>query len=269
MKIQGVPITHPDKILFPEIGLSKIEMVNYYKRVAKYMIPYLKNRPLTLHRFPDGVNKQGFYQKNAADYFPDFIKTVQIKTEEGENTQIVCNNKKSLVYLANQGTIGFHIWLSRTDKLRKPDKVVFDLDPSKDSFKKLKEGVKIIKAFMAKQGKECNVMTSGKKGIHIWYRIRRTTTFEDLRPKIKQYAEELEKLHPEIFTTAIRKNKRNGKIFIDYLRNFYAQTSVCPYSLRPTKNAGIAMPLSWSELDDIPASDHFNVKNIDKRLKFK
>lgn len=262
MKIQGIDISHPDKLMFPEAKITKQEMIRYYETIADKMLPYLKDRPLTLHRYPDGIASDGFYQKNAAEYFPKFIKTVKVKTEEGHNTQILCNSKKALIYLANQGTIGFHVWLSKKDKLYKPDKVVFDLDPAAHDFKTVKEAAKITGDFLRKKGEDPKVMTTGQHGIHVWYSKRRTKTFDELSQELKEMAEELESQHPEIFTTAIRKNKREGKIFIDYLRNAYAQTSVCPYSLRPNKNAGVAMPLQWNDLKKIDSADAYNLKNV-------
>ena len=261
MKIAGVEISSPDKIIFPKYKITKLQMIRYYDEVADDMLPYMHNRPLTLHRFPDGVDEQGFYQKNAADYFPDFIKTVKVKTEEGSNIQIICNTKKSLVYLANQGTVAFHIWLSKKDKLYKPDKVVFDLDPSNNSFEEVKEAAKLLGAYFRKKGKDPQVMVTGQSGIHVWYKIRRSQTFDQLREKVKQDATALENQYPKLFTTAVRKNKREGKIFLDYLRNSYAQTAVCPYSLRANEKASIATPISWKQLDSLKAADSFTIKH--------
>ncbi|WP_203293396.1 non-homologous end-joining DNA ligase [Luteirhabdus pelagi] len=266
MKIAGVEISHPDKILFPTKEITKADMVKYYASIADKMLPYLKGRPLTLRRFPDGVDTDGFYQKNASDYFPDFIKTVQIETKEGSNTQVYCNSKKSLIYLANQGTISFHIWLSKRDKPEKPDKVVFDLDPPANSFDKVKKAAKKIGDFLKDNGKDPNLMTTGKSGFHIWYTERRTQTFDERRETIKALADEMEQAFPELLTTATRKNKRNGKIFIDYLRNAYGQTSVCPYSIRATSEAGIATPIGWDELSKIESASHYNFENIQRRL---
>lgn len=265
MKIHGITITHPDKILYPKATISKLDMVHYYKNIAGQIMPYLKGRPLTLRRFPDGVDKKGFYQKNASDYFPDFIKTVAVKTEEGENTTVVCNNLKTLLYLANQGTIEFHIWLSRMDKLNKPDKVVFDLDPPNGSFKKLKKGARVIRDFLAEEGIHCQLTTSGKNGLHLWYIKRRTKTFDESREEVKIYANKLVELHPDLLTTEMRKEKRNGRIFIDYPRNSYGQTTICPFSLRATDNASIATPVSWEEFHKLKSAQDFNLKNISKR----
>lgn len=262
MIIEGVEISHPEKIMYPEANVTKLDMIQYYAKIADTMLPYLKDRPLTLHRYPDGIDSNGFYQKKGAEYYPKFIKTIDVKTEEGQNTQILCNSKKALVYLANQGTIGFHTWLSKKDKLYKPDKVVFDLDPSSDSFERVKEAAFIIRDFLQERNIEPNVMTTGQHGIHVWYYIRRTQTFDELRPKLKGMAEAMETQNQDFFTTNIRKNKREGKIFIDYLRNAYAQTSVCPYSLRPNTEAGVAMPLEWKDLNDLKSANDFTIKNV-------
>lgn len=265
MKISGIEISHPDKVLFPDKGYTKADMVKYYESVSEKMLPYLKDRPLTLHRFPDGISKDGFYQKNASDYFPDFIKTVKIKTEEGTNTQVYCNSNKSLIYLANQGTIGFHIWLAKKDKLHKPDKVVFDLDPPENGFEKVKEAAKIVSEFLKDKGIKPQLMTTGQSGFHVWYTLRRTKTFDDLRPELKEWADDLESRHPDLLTTSVRKRGRKGKVFVDYLRNAYGQTSVCPYSLRPNENGGVAMPLNWKDLKGIKKADQYSLSNILKK----
>lgn len=261
MKIEDIEITHPDKVIFPKNKITKIEMTEYYSGIADKMLPYLKNRVLTLHRFPDGIESKGFYQKKSTDYYPNFIKKFQVTTEEGENTQVVCNSKKTLIYLANQGTVGFHPWLSKIDEIDKPDKVVFDLDPAENSFEMVKEATELTGEFLRKKNINPLLMTTGQHGFHVWYKIRRTKTFDEIRAHLKGMAQELEMLHPSIFTTSIRINQRNAKVFIDYLRNAYGQTSVCPYSLRPNPSAGIAMPITWKELLKLKSADQFNLKN--------
>ncbi len=261
-EIAGIAISHPDKIIYPKLGITKLEMVEYYEKVAENMLPYLKDRPLTLHRFPNGIGDDGFYQKSAGDYFPSFIKRVEIKTEEGSNTQVICNNKKSLIYLANQGTLEFHIWLAKADKLTMPDKVVFDLDPSGNNFNKVKDAAKYVREYLLKQGLEPQLMTTGQQGLHLRYTHRRTKTFDERRTDVKQMALELEKKYPKLLTTAVRKDNREGKLFLDYLRNAYAQTSVCPYSLRANEAAGIAMPISWDELDSLKSASEFTLKDF-------
>ena len=267
MKVAGVEISNADKIIFPKKKITKGDMVYYYERIAPLMLPYLKNRPLTLHRFPGGISESGFYQKNASDYFPNFIKTVEIDTEEGTNTQVICNDAKTLVYLANQGTVAFHIWLSKKDKLRQPDKVIFDLDPSEDDFSKIKEGAKVLRSLLQKKNIDPSLMTSGKSGLHLYYKIRRGKEFDKVKEIAREIAEEAENQEPDLFTTQVRKDKRKGKIFLDYLRNAYAQTAVCPYSLRATEEAGVATPIEWAELSRIKSASQYNIENIFQRTK--
>ncbi len=258
MKIVNVEITHPEKILFPKKKITKGQVAQYYESIAEKMLPFLRDRPLSLVRFPGGIKSKGFFQKNAADYFPDYIKRVEIETEEGTNIQVVCNNKKSLIYLANQNTVEFHTWLSRKDIVRKPDKVVFDLDPPKNSFNRVKEGAGILKEYLEQKNFTPELMTTGKNGLHVYYYIRRRKDFDKVKEEVREFAEELVQLHPALFTTNIRKNQREGKIFLDYLRNAYAQTSICPYSLRANETAGIATPITWEELPNLSAADSYN-----------
>lgn len=265
MQVAGVEISHPDKILFPKKEITKGDMISYYERIAPLMLPFLKDRPLTLQRFPGGINESGFYQKNASDYFPDFIKTIEIATEEGSNTQVLCNNLKSLVYLANQGTIAFHIWLSKKDRLRQPDRIVFDLDPSDDDFEKIKEGAKIMRDLLKSKKIDPSLMTSGKSGLHLYYKIRRGKDFDKVKDITRQIAEEAEKREPGLFTTQLRKDMREEKIFVDYLRNAYAQTAVCPYSLRANEEAGVATPIEWEELSKIKSASQYSIENIFRR----
>ncbi|HET8753162.1 MAG TPA: non-homologous end-joining DNA ligase [Salinimicrobium sp.] len=267
MKIEGVEITHPEKVIFPAKKITKGDMAEYYAEVADIMLPYLKNRPLTLKRFPAGIKNKGFYQKNASDHFPRYIKLIEIETEDGVNTQILCNNKKTLIYLVNQNTVAFHIWLSRKDKIRQPDKVIFDLDPPADSFEKVKEAAKTLRNYLQKKNIDPNLMTTGQNGLHIYYDIRRGKDFDEVKTQVKSMADELVELRPDLLTTKIRKDQRDGKIFVDYLRNAYAQTGICPYSLRSNEEAGIATPIEWEELEKLESASYFNFENILDRIK--
>ncbi len=265
MQVAGVEISNADKIIFPQKKITKGDMVSYYERIAPLMLPFLKDRPLTLQRFPNGIDESGFYQKNAADYFPDYIETIEVETEEGTNTQIICNDVKTLVYLANQGTVVFHTWLSRRDKLREPDKVIFDLDPPANSFEQVKEAAKVMRSFLQKKGFDPSLMTSGKSGLHLYFSRRRGKDFDEVKEEVRRLAEEAASEHPSLLTTKIRKDQREGKIFVDYLRNAYAQTAVCPYSLRANEEAGIATPVGWEELSKLKSSAHYHIENIFRR----
>lgn len=266
MEIEEIEITHPEKVIFPKKNITKGDMANYYDRIAERMLPHLRDRPLTLNRFPNGIGEPGFYQKNASDYFPDFIKRVEVETEEGINTQILCNNKKSLIYLVNQNTVAFHTWLSRKDRMRQPDKVIFDLDPPEASFEKLKEAAKVLRNFLRKHKKEPEIMTTGQKGVHLYYPIRRGKDFDEVKKETRKIAEEVTRLRPDLLTTKIRKEQRDGKIFVDFLRNAYSQTGVCAYSLRPNEEAGIATPIDWEEIAKLESASFYNIDNIFRRL---
>lgn len=262
MEILGIHITHPDKILFPKEGITKGDLIKYYHWVSEKMLPLLKDRPLTLQRFPSGIEEEGFYQKNVSEYFPSFIKMVEVKTEEGTNIQCICNNKKSLIYLVNQNTISFHCWLSKKDRLAQPDKVIFDLDPLDNSFEEVKQAAFKLRKFLNDKHRRPQLMTTGQNGLHVYYKIRRSKNFDEVKKEIKEFAEDFAASYPRTLTTKLRKDQRDGKIFVDYLRNAYAQTSVCAYSIRPTETAGIAMPIEWELLEAIKSSDDFTFKNV-------
>lgn len=261
MKIHDIEITHPEKVMFPAAHITKLDIVKYYRDHSDKILPFLKDRPLTIQRFPEGISKPGFYQKKAGDYFPSFVKTVRIPTQEGSNNQVYCNTKKSLIYLVNQGTVSFHIWPAKRDQLKKPDKVIFDLDPSDHAFSKVKEAAALVAEYLKEKNHQPKVMTTGQTGLHLWYTIRRSQEFDPVREKIKSMAEELTSGYPQLFTTEMRKKDRGHKIFLDYLRNSYGQTSICPYSLRPNPVAGIAMPIQWNDLKNLHSADQFNLKN--------
>lgn len=260
MEVLGIHITHPDRVVFPKEGITKGDVVKYYHWISEKMLPFLKNRPITLQRFPSGVEEEGFYQKNVPDYFPFFIKRIEVETEEGTNIQVICNNKKSLIYLVNQNTITFHTWLSKRDRIHQPDKVIFDLDPSGNSFEEVRQTALILREFLQNKRRKPHVMTTGKNGLHVYYKVRRGRSYDEIKQEVKAFADELVAAHPKLLTTQLRKDQRDGKIFLDYLRNSYAQTAVCPYSLRPTENAGIAMPIQWGLLEAIESPEEFTFK---------
>ena len=242
MKFQ---IVHPDKILFPKIKASKKEIIEYYDDVSDKMLPFLKDRFLALQRFPDGVNKQGFFQKNTPDYYPNSIE----EKKENETNYSICSNKECLLYLANQAAIVFHSWLSKKDRPTFPDKIVFDLDPIGVDFSYVRKGALALKKILEPELKTY-IMTTGSKGLHVVAPIKREMNFEEVHEITGKIAELIAKTNTEKFTTEMRKEKREGKVFVDFHRNTHAQLSVVPYSLRSTENASIAMPIEWKDLKD-------------------
>jgi bifunctional non-homologous end joining protein LigD len=257
-----------DKILFPKSGITKGDLLHYYEKAAKYMLPYMQDRPITMRRFPSGIDQTRFYQKRVPKYFPKWLDTVIVKKEGGTLEEVVCNSEEAILYLAGQAVISFHIWMSRQDKIDYPDKIVFDLDPSIDDFNVVIDAAILLRQVLEYQlDLKAYVMTTGSRGLHVVVPIIRKYAFDQVRAFVRNIAEYIADSHPDRFTTEIRKAKRKDRLFIDYLRNSYAQTSVAPYSVRARENAPVAMPLSWEELSKPGLTARsYTIKNAFKRL---
>lgn len=263
-----VDITHGDKILFPSLKLTKNDVLNFYLEISPKMLPHLRNRPLMLQRFPQGVGGPGFYQKDAPDYFPDWIETVEVKKEDGTVDHVLCNRKATLAYLCNQGTISFHTWLSKAARPNYPDKFIIDLDPPNDEFEQVRQGAFLVKRLLDELSLKSYVMTTGSSGLHVAVPLDGRHTFEESRGFGKAVGDILIDQHPDLFTFERLKEKRGDKIYFDIQRNAYAQTAVAPYSLRPKHNAPVATPLSWDELKDKHLhSRTYHIGNLPARLK--
>lgn len=264
-----VEVTSLDKVMFPDAGLTKGDLIDYYHRIAETMLPHVERRPLTMHRFPNGIGEPGFYQKEAPDYFPNWIDRVAVEVEEDQEIQhqVVCNNPATLVYLANQACITPHVWLSRTDKLDCPDKLIFDLDPPGGDFEMVRAAARALREMMQEVGLVPFVMTTGSKGLHVVAPLNRDTDFDAARAFARELAETLAGREPDRFTTETRKNKRRGRLFLDYLRNSYGQHGVAPYAVRAKPGAPIATPLDWDELANHDLhSQSYSMQNIFRRL---
>lgn len=254
-----------DKVLFPEDGITKGELIDYYRRIADTMVPHMKDRPLTMRRYPSGINENGFYQQEAPDYFPDWVDRVEVEKQDGKIVHAVCNTAAALVYLANQNTITPHVWLSRVDKPREPDQIVFDLDPTGNDFDRVRDAARAVKAVFEEHGLTAFLMTTGSSGVHVRSPIRRGHSFDDVRAYARRLADDLADQYPDELTTEQRKNKRQGRIYLDVMRIAYAQTAVTPYAVRARAGAPIATPLDWSELGRATATS-YNMRNIFRRM---
>ncbi len=262
-----IKISRPDKVLFPKDNLTKYDIATYYKEIAPVMLPHLKGRPLVMHHYPDGINKGNFYQKQIPDYFPKWIDRLKVNLEKGGSEQMVTVARaEDLVYLADQAVVTSHIFLSRAPRLHFPDKIVFDLDPSKDNIGALRQAAKIVRDYFKSRGYAVFIMTSGIKGYHVVIPIKPKLNFDNVRELMKKVAQNLSLRYPDLLTDEIVKDKRKGRIFLDYLRNSYGQISVSPYSLRAVDGAPVATPISWNELNKT-SPQSFNIKNILKRVK--
>lgn len=264
-----IEISHEDKILFPKSNITKLDLVNYYLKAAELIIPFTKDRPLTLVRFPNGIEKQGFYQKNTPEYYPEWIERIPVeKSDKSIVEYLNCKNTATLIYIANQGCITPHPWLSKLPELNNPNKIVFDLDPSGKDFEIVKETALLIKTVLEDHDLKPFVMTTGSKGLHIITPIKPQINFDLVREFTKKIADELVSQDPKNLTTEIRKEKRGKKIFIDYLRNAWSATSVCPYGVRPKENAPVATPIFWEELKEKKLiSQSYNIHNVFQKIK--
>jgi bifunctional non-homologous end joining protein LigD len=269
---RSIEISHPDKVFFPKAGFTKGNIADYYQRIAPTMLPYLQGRPLSMQRFPDGIKGSGFYQKERPDYFPDWIASAQIEVKEDDSRQeqVVCNDAASLVYLADQGVITPHRWLSHADQIKKPDLLIFDLDPPEGDFEAVRFAARRLHDLLDEIEMESFVMTTGSQGLHVVTPLKPKATFDETRQFARNLGEQLAQRYPDRLTLETRKDERKGRLFLDYLRNAYGQTAVTPYALRPITGAPIATPLSWDELDDGDlGSQSYTLDNIFRRLGHK
>lgn len=270
MEIKGVNITHPDKILFPEKHITKGTMVAYYDLIAPWMLPYIKDRPLSLKQFPAGITGTGFYHKHAAGFFPNYIPIYKLPLHQnhGKIDMIGAATARDLVYMAGQNAIEFHMPLSKAKTIDKPDQIILDFDPSDNDFENVRKLALLAKDILTERKIDCFVKTTGSRGLHIHIPFKARLSYDEVKPIAKELAEYIQMQRPDIATTQIRKNKRDNKVFIDYLRNDYAATAIAPYSLRANQDAGIAMPIAWEELKikNLNAQS-FTINNVQKRLK--
>lgn len=260
-------VTRRNKLFFPDDGLTKGDLIDYYGRIAPTMLPYLRDRPLTLHRFPDGIDAEGFYQKAVADHFPDWLARAAVAKEGGTVTHALAVGHETLRYLADQGTIEFHVWLARIDRPHHPDRLVFDLDPPGSDFRPVVRAARAIKTLLDELSLASFVMTTGSRGLHVTLPLDRSLDFDEVRAFARIVAAQITAEAPDEFTTEQRKNKRGDRVYLDVMRNVYAQTGVAPYSVRARRGAPVATPLDWHELDDTGLHpQRYHLRNIFRRL---
>ncbi len=272
----AVEITHPDRVWFPKDGYTKGDIVKYYADIAPTMLPYVKDRAITMLRYPDGIHGEHWFHKETPDYFPSYIRRATVEKQGGVVHQPVCNNEAAIAYLANQGCLIFHIWLSKITKLNYPDRLIFDLDPSgrfkvdnAKAFAEIRAIALDLRDLFEDIGLHPFPMLTGSRGMHVVCPLKPTNTFDDVRHFAQDMATFMAKLNSKKLTTEVRKNKRGHRLFLDTARNSYAATAVAPYSVRPYDGAPVATPLHWDDIqhDKKLSSQSYNIKNIFERLK--
>jgi len=267
-----IVLSKPGKELFPEAGITKSGVNDYYRKIWKYVKPYAEDRPMVLQRFPDGINEEGFFQKKVPVYFPEWIDTIEVdvKKENAKEDYVNCNSEETIVYLSNQACLTMHVWLSKKKNLDKPDRMAFDFDPEDDDFEKVRKAALALKELLGRGNIPCFPMTTGSRGLHVIIPLKAENDYDEVRELARQIAEKIAEKDKKIFTTETSKNKRKNRVFIDYLRNAYGQTTVLPYSLRALAEAPVAVPLSWDEVNDKDLQPRkYSIKNIFRRLSQK
>ncbi|TKA89100.1 ATP-dependent DNA ligase [Guyparkeria sp. SB14A] len=262
-------VSRPDKALYPEAGWTKADVVGYYRRVAEYMLPHLAGRPLTLHRFPDGLDGEGFFQQAWAEHFGERVERLAIRHEKptGWVEHMRCDDADCLAFLADQGTLTFHRWAARSRALDRPDLMIFDLDPPDGDMGELKRAARRVAALMRDCQLSPFVMTTGSTGLHVVAPLRPQADFDAVRALAGGMAGRLATEFPDELTTEQRIEAREGRLYLDVMRNAFGQTAVAPYSLRARPGAPVATPLDWVELDKGGLrSDSYTLENVFRRL---
>ncbi|GAA3743337.1 non-homologous end-joining DNA ligase [Salinactinospora qingdaonensis] len=269
LRVDGydVAVSHPDKILFDDDAITKRDLAEYYRAAGAAMLPHVRERPLAMHRFPEGINAEGFFQKRRPDHAPDWVGAVRVEREQGGAvTMVSCSTTAVLVWLANQAVITVHPWLSRNRALHRPDRLIIDIDPPEDDFARVRRAAGDVRAVLEEAGLLCYVMTTGSRGVHVVTPLRPERDFDDVRALSHELANRAAQRHPRSLTTEVRKNKRGDRVFLDTLRNAYAQHAVAPYSVRPLPGAPVATPLTWEELDATASARVWTVHTVGPRL---
>jgi len=262
--VEGVAISNGTKVLYPEAGITKMELARYYAAVGDLLVPQLRDRPLTLVRCPNGWDKPCFYQKHANETISEHIERIDIRDSGGVKPYMIANNVSAIVALAQMGVLELHPWGSRAPKLDYPDRLIFDFDPDEAlGYDKLVDAVAVLRKLLDALELEAFLKTTGGKGLHVVIPLDPTRTWDDAKEFCRGVAEMLVRTFPDRFTAKLTKSRRTGLIFIDYLRNVEGATAVAAYSARAKANAPVSMPIDWSELErDDVRFNHFNIRNV-------
>jgi bifunctional non-homologous end joining protein LigD len=267
-----VRISHPDKVLFPDDGITKNDLADYYAAVAGAMVPHVRDRPLNLWRWNSGIDHDVVVQQAIPKGAPEWVRRVTVSRRKGgEITKVVGGEAATLVWLANQNCVTPHVWTARCDRPDHPDRIVFDFDPADDGdghFEAIREGALALGDLLRSRGLEPYAMTSGSRGIHVVAPLRRGPDSDTVRTVAGELAEEIAAQLPDTLTTSWRKEGRGGRVLVDAARNTYAQTAVAPYAVRAKPGAPVATPLAWEELSDADLSPRrWTLRDVPARVQ--
>jgi len=262
-----IRITHADRVVFPEAGLTKLDLAHHYDRVARLMLPYVRDRPLALQAYPEGIDHDGFFMKAVPGYFPGWVKRVTLPKKGGTTTYALAQDVATLVYLAGQNVVTLHTWLARADEPFQPDRLTLDFDPSGGGFPEVRAAARAAGARLRDLGLTPYAMTTGSRGVHVVCPLRRGPDFSQVHGFAHALAEAMVADDPRHLTLEWRKADRGKRIYVDVNRIGYAQHAVAPYAVRPRPTAPVAVPIHWDELSDRTLRpDRWTIKSIGQRL---
>jgi len=267
--LREVKFSNFDKIFWPDEKYTKGDLIEYYRSMAPWLLPYLKERPVVLTRYPDGINGKSFYQKDAPGFAPEWIQTIPIWSEDTQRDiqYFVCNDVETLVYLVNLGTIPLHMWMSRIEDLTKPDWCLIDLDPKDAPFEHVITLAKTMRKLCEEVEMPAFIKTTGKSGLHIMLPLGRQLTYAQCLQLAILFARLVTDQHPAIGTTQRTISKREGRVYVDAFQNRAGQLMVAPYSVRPSPGAPVSMPIEWDEVNGKLHNSNFTIVNALKRMQ--
>jgi len=260
-------LTNPDRVLYPDLGLTKADLARYYEQVGEWILPHLRGRPLTLVRCPEGYQKC-FYQKHVNEGVPQAISRVEIEEDDSRATYMVADTLDAVLGLVQMGVLELHTWGATRDRLDRPDRLTFDLDPDPSvPWTQVVEAARLTRTLLEELDLVCFLKTTGGKGLHVVVPIQRSHDWDEVKAFAKAVADHMVATIPQRFTSNMAKRVRKGKIFIDYLRNARGATAIAAYSPRAKPGAPVSVPIAWEELSTEVSSDYFTIMNVPARLK--
>lgn len=269
IRVEGVRVTSPDRVLWPDMGSTKRDLAEYYRSVADAILPRLRDRPLMLLRCPSGTHDQCFYQKHAKESVPDVVPRVEVPEKEGRATYLYVNGLPALVGLVQLGVLELHVWSARRDRLDRPDRLIFDLDPGEGlPFGRVSSAAMELRELLDDLGLESFPKLTGGKGLHIMVPVTRRSGWDEARAFARAVAERLEATDPDGYTTDNAREERKGRVFIDYLRNARNATTIADYSPRARDGAPVAVPVSWDEVSPrTKEPPRYSLEDVPDRLE--
>jgi bifunctional non-homologous end joining protein LigD len=266
--VAGIELSHPDKLLYPDDKITKLDLATYYKAIAQWILPQIENRLLSLVRCPGGSGEKCFFQKHPGQGTSEHLRRFPVEEKRKTEEHLALYDEQGLLSLVQMGVLEIHVWGSQADEFEKPDRLVFDLDPDDAvTWESLVIAAKEVRLVLQELGLESFLKTTGGKGLHLVVPIQRRTSWEDAKSFCRAVADFLATAAPDRYIATMSKAARKGKIYVDYLRNDRGATAIAAYSTRNRPGAPVSVPIHWRELADEVRGRHFTIENVPERLK--